>query len=155
MYGLLAGIETDFAEFTDLEANLRMIVRMLFAAGLGGVLGWQREAAGKEAGMRTYMMVSLATAFVMNACLAEGFTNGDLSRVVQGLLTGVGFLGAGAILKLEQDRDIQGLTTAAGIWLTSIIGIAVGMGHLGLATAVTVFAFIILQVLVRFGHGSK
>lgn len=72
-----------------------------------------------------------------------------VSRVVQGLATGIGFLGAGAILKLERERAILGLTTSAGIWMTAAIGVAVGLGGLGLALMSTVMAWIVLAVLGR------
>lgn len=69
-----------------------------------------------------------------------------LSRVIQGIITGIGFLGAGSILKLNEERDIQGLTTAAGIWMTAAIGIAVGLGTLGLALLATILTVIILAL---------
>ena len=72
-----------------------------------------------------------------------------LSRVVQGLATGIGFLGAGAILKVESERRIRGLTTAAGIWLTAALGVAIGMGHLGTAVVGVFFAWIVLAFLIR------
>jgi putative Mg2+ transporter-C (MgtC) family protein len=70
-----------------------------------------------------------------------------LSRVIQGIVTGIGFLGAGSILKLNEERDIQGLTTAAGIWMTAAIGVAVGLGTLGLALLGTILTIIVLAVL--------
>jgi putative Mg2+ transporter-C (MgtC) family protein len=69
-----------------------------------------------------------------------------LSRVIQGIITGIGFLGAGSILKLNEERDIQGLTTAAGIWMTAAIGVAVGLGSLGVAALSTLFTLIILTL---------
>jgi putative Mg2+ transporter-C (MgtC) family protein len=73
-----------------------------------------------------------------------------MSRVVQGILTGIGFLGAGAIIKHKDKEEVQGLTTAAGIWLTTTVGIAVGFGHLALATIATALAFVILQLLAKW-----
>jgi putative Mg2+ transporter-C (MgtC) family protein len=93
----------------------------------------QREKAGKPAGVRTHMLVSLATALVVLACAGMGMQFDAQSRVIQGIVTGIGFIGAGSILKLSEERDIQGLTTAAGLWLTAAIGIACGVGTLGIA----------------------
>ena len=72
-----------------------------------------------------------------------------MSRVIQGLVTGIGFLGAGAILKVESSSQIKGLTTAAGIWMTAALGVAIGLGHLGMAAIATVFAWFVLSVLIR------
>lgn len=141
---------SDFAEFGDWEMLLRMSLRMGVAVILGGILGRQRESAGKDAGMRTYMMVALAGAFVVAAARHEEFDSADMSRVVAGLLTGIGFLGAGSILKLGGQHEVHGLTTAAGLWLTTGIGIAAGLGHLGFATVATVLAFAILALLSHF-----
>jgi putative Mg2+ transporter-C (MgtC) family protein len=69
-----------------------------------------------------------------------------LSRVIQGIVTGIGFIGAGSILKLSEERDIQGLTTAAGVWMTAAIGVAVGLGSLGVAVLSTLFTLIILTL---------
>lgn len=69
-----------------------------------------------------------------------------LSRVIQGIITGIGFIGAGSILKLSEERDIQGLTTAAGVWMTAAIGVSVGLGSLGVAILSTLFTLIILAL---------
>ena len=92
------------------------------------------------------MLVSLGTAVVVLACSGVGMSHDGVSRVVQGIVTGIGFLGAGAILKLDREREIQGLTTAAGIWMTAAIGIAVGLGSLGVALLSTVFTLVILAL---------
>jgi putative Mg2+ transporter-C (MgtC) family protein len=72
-----------------------------------------------------------------------------LSRVIQGLITGIGFLGAGAILKLESSGQIRGLTTAAGIWMTAAIGVTIGVGRLGMATIATALAWLVLAILIK------
>jgi len=141
---------SDFAEFSDWEMLLRMSLRMVAALILGGILGRQPEYVGKDAGLRTYMMVTLTAAFVVAAARQEGFDSADMSRVVAGLLTGIGFLGAGSILKQGSRHEVHGLTTAAGLWLTTGIGIAAGLGHLGLATVATILAFAILSALSHF-----
>lgn len=138
---------SDFAEFGDWEMLLRMSLRMVAAVILGGILGLQREKVGKDAGLRTYMMVTLTAAFVVAASQQEVLGNDGMSRVMAGLLTGIGFLGAGSILKLSRRHEVHGLTTAAGLWLTTGVGMAAGLGHLGLATVATVLAFAILSVL--------
>lgn len=111
----------------------RMLFRLVVAVVLGGLVGMQREHAGKPAGVRTHMLVSLATALVVLACAGMGMQFDAQSRVIQGIVTGIGFIGAGSILKLSEERDIQGLTTAAGLWLTAAIGIACAVGTIGIA----------------------
>src|SRR5687768_18506437 len=128
----------------------QMLIRMVLAMLLGGLVGMQREQAGKPAGVRTHMLVSLGTAVVVLACAGMGMQYDAQSRVIQGIVTGIGFIGAGSILKLNEERDIQGLTTAAGVWMTSAIGVAAGLGALGLAVMSTVLALIVLAFIGRF-----
>jgi putative Mg2+ transporter-C (MgtC) family protein len=116
---------------------------------LGAILGIQREKVGKAAGLRTHMLVSMGASLFILACLESGMSPNELSRVVQGMATGVGFLGGGAILKLPAEREISGLTTAAGIWLTAAVGVTVGMGQLGLAVTGAVLAWFVLAVLFK------
>lgn len=123
-----------------------VVLRVIAAVVLGGIVGMQREKAGKPAGMRTHMLVSLGTAVVVMACAGAGMDMDGLSRVIQGIVTGIGFIGAGTILKLTDQREIQGLTTAAGLWMTAALGIAVGLGALGLAVIGTVMTVIVLAL---------
>lgn len=123
-----------------------VLLRTITAVLLGGIVGIQRERVGKPAGLRTHMMVSLGTAVVVLACIGGGMNMDGLSRVIQGIVTGIGFVGAGAILKLTDQREIQGLTTAAGLWMTAAIGVAVGLGALGLAVIATVLTVIVLAL---------
>ena len=95
------------------------------------------------------MLVAMGTALFVLVASEDGMQHDAMSRVVQGLATGIGFLGAGAILKLENQRTIQGLTTAAGIWITAALGVAIGLGHLGTAAVGVLFAWIVLAILVR------
>lgn len=127
-------------------------IRLLAAALLGAVVGIQREQAGKAAGVRTHMLVSMGSAFFVIAPIESGFSSADLSRIIQGIATGVGFIGGGAILKLRDEREITGLTTAAGIWMTSAIGVAVGLGRLGWALLGVVLAWLVLGVLGQIEH---
>ena len=124
----------------------RVLLRMVVAVVLGGLVGIQREQAGKPAGLRTHMLVSLATAVVVLACAGMGMQYDAQSRVIQGIVTGIGFIGAGSILKLSEEREIQGLTTAAGLWLTAAIGIACGVGTIGIALITAVVTVIVLAL---------
>ena len=124
-----------------------VLLRVIAAALLGAIVGFQRERAGKPAGLRTHMLVSLGTAVVVLACAGAGMGLDGLSRVIQGIVTGIGFVGAGSILKLSEQRDIRGLTTAAGLWMTAALGVAVGLGSLGLALIGTVLTLIVLGLI--------
>jgi len=125
----------------------RVLLRLISATLLGAIVGFEREKAGKPAGLRTHILVCLGTAIVVLACAGSQMDMDGLSRVIQGIVTGIGFIGAGSILKLSEERDIQGLTTAAGLWMTAAIGIACGLGTVGLALIATVLTLIILGVL--------
>jgi putative Mg2+ transporter-C (MgtC) family protein len=133
----------------DANEAVRVVIRLSAALIAGGVIGYQRERAGKAAGLRTHMLVALGTTLFVIAGAEVGMAQDAMSRVVQGLATGIGFLGAGAILKIEDDRSIRGLTTAAGIWLTAALGVAIGLGQLGTAAIGVLFAWIVLATLVR------
>ena len=126
---------------------LRVAVRLLVAAALGGVVGFEREREGKAAGIRTHMLVALGAALLTIACLEAGFRSADMSRVVQGLVTGIGFLGGGAILKAKDEHQIRGLTTAASIWATTGLGVAVALGMLGPALLGVALAWVILRLM--------
>jgi putative Mg2+ transporter-C (MgtC) family protein len=126
----------------------RVVIRLLAAACLGAVAGLQRERMGKPAGLRTHMLVALGAALFVLVPLELGMSNA-VATVIQGVATGIGFIGAGAILKLKEARDIQGLTTAAGIWMTAAVGLAVGLGGLGIAIVASTLMWIILSVLGR------
>jgi putative Mg2+ transporter-C (MgtC) family protein len=131
----------------DLAGAVRMVLRAFTAALLGGVIGWDRARTGKDAGLRTHMLVSLGSALFVMAAVDSGVGPGDVARVVQGMASGVGFLGAGAILKLSDKREIRGLTTAAGIWMTSAAGLSAGLGRYGLAIVTVLLAWLILAVV--------
>ena len=135
------------AGFADTEQLIRYAIRLIAAVVLGSIIGIERERAGKEAGLRTHILVTLGTCSVVLACTGYAMTPEGLSRVVQGIVTGVGFIGAGTILKLNEERDIRGLTTAAGLWMTCGVGVAVGLGELALGLLCSVIAFIVLGVL--------
>ncbi|MDF0729592.1 MgtC/SapB family protein [Pseudomonas entomophila] len=139
-------IQAEFTDITDEREVTQVLVRLLMAALLGAVLGFEREHKGKAAGVRTHMLVSMGAALFV---LAPGMAGADeqaLSRVIQGIVAGIGFLGAGTILK-GNGRDtshVKGLTTAAGLWMTAAIGIAAGMGREATALISTVLALLVL-----------
>jgi putative Mg2+ transporter-C (MgtC) family protein len=133
----------------DATEFARAVIRLLVAALLGAVVGFERERAGKAAGLRTHMLVALGAALLMLAAAESGMTPSDLSRIIQGVITGIGFLGAGSILKSEEQREIRGLTTAAGIWLTAGVGVAAGLGRWGTAAVAVAASWIILGLLTR------
>lgn len=121
-----------------------MVLRMFLAALLGGLIGWEREQHGREAGVRTYAAVSLGAAvFGLISSHVDGAS--DPTRIAANVVTGVGFLGAGVILR-EQGR-IAGLTTAASLWATASVGLAVayGMYVLGILTAAVIFGLLALH----------
>jgi len=128
----------------------RGVIRVIVAALLGALLGWERERAGKSAGLRTHMLVALGAALFVLFPAEAGMAIGDLSRVIQGVATGIGFIGAGTILKRAESEQVEGLTTAASIWLTGAIGMAVGAGQLWLSALCAVTAWVILYGLARF-----
>ncbi|MBI3836432.1 MAG: MgtC/SapB family protein [Planctomycetia bacterium] len=129
---------------------LRVTFRLLLAALVGALPGFQREHMGVAAGLRTHMLVSLGAAIFMLAALESDATSADTSRVIQGLATGIGFVGAGAILKSAQDHEIRGLTTASSIWLTAGLGTAAGMGRIWLPLLGSVLALFVLSFLRKF-----
>ena len=145
-----ATVREEFTDIGDGAAIVRIVVRLLVAVALGGVIGYERESIGAAAGLRTHMLVSLGAALFVLIPLQAGMRFEDLSRVLQGITAGIGFLGAGAILKQTDRNDVRGLTTAASIWLTAALGVAAGMGREATALLSTVFALVILAILRRW-----
>ena len=123
-----------------------VLIRVIAATLFGAIVGLQRERARKPAGLRTHMLVCLGTAVIVLAGSGAGMSTDGLSRIIQGIVTGIGFVGAGSILKLSQEREIRGLTTAAGLWMTAAIGVACGVGALGLAIIATIFSVMVLAL---------
>lgn len=135
------------AGLLDWPEVIRLSFRLVVATVLGAVIGYEREAAGKDAGLRTHMLVASGAALLVLAVQGAGMAVADQSRVIQGVITGVGFLGAGAILKVDDARTVHGLTTAAGIWLTAAMGVAMGLGQLALALLATALGWVVLAGL--------
>jgi putative Mg2+ transporter-C (MgtC) family protein len=142
-------VQQEFSDLGDAEDITRLCIRLLVAVVLGGLLGYERESVGASAGLRTHMLVSLGSALFVLIPLQAGMQITDLSRVLQGVTAGIGFLGAGAILKLTDENQIKGLTTAASVWLTAAVGIAAGMGREATAVLSALFAIAILSLLRR------
>ena len=131
-----------------LNENIAPYFQILFAMLLGIVIGLERRYAGKMAGMRTYALVSAGTCFLVLIPILTSASTSDPLRFVTGILTGIGFLGAGIIM--HKDAQLTGLTTAAGVWITTAIGIAVGMGLFTLAVFVTILTVFIFSVVGKF-----
>ncbi|WP_431266170.1 MgtC/SapB family protein [Roseateles chitinivorans] len=140
-------VRSEFSDVPDVAQITRIAVRLLLAAVLGGILGYEREHHGKAAGIRTHMLVSLGAALFVLVPQQGGMALADMSRVLQGVIAGIGFLGAGAILKLKDEEQVHGLTTAASIWMTAAIGIACGLGREATAVFSMLLALLILAVL--------
>lgn len=133
----------------DLGQLIRISTRLLVALVVGGLVGLQRELTHKPAGLRTHMLLALGTALILITAEEAGMSKSDLSRVVQGLVTGIGFLGGGAILKLAEEHEIHGLTSAAGLWLTAAAAAAAGLGRLGLAIVGVCLGLLVLAAFVK------
>lgn len=127
-----------------------LTIRLTLALLVGGVIGWNRQAAGKPAGLRTHMLVSLGAALFVLIPLMASTSSDTISRAIQGVATGVGFLGAGEILHQSRDKsgkpNVKGLTSAATIWLTAALGIIAGCGFWQLSLLSTLMAIFILSV---------
>ena len=141
----------EFSDVPDPAQATRIVMRLCLAALLGGLLGWEREAIGKAAGVRTHMLVCMGSAMFVMVALQTGAQANEASRVMQGVIAGVGFLGAGTILKENTSAQglpqVKGLTTAAGIWLTAAIGVAAGMGEEATAVLSALLAYGILRLV--------
>ena len=106
--------------------TLDIALRLSAASVVGVVLGLNRDLHGKPTGVRTLALVSIAAALIV---IAVGRGEGDVSRVMQGIVTGIGFLGAGVIIRSEHGKHVHNLTTAACVWLTACVGMACGVGE--------------------------
>ena len=146
---VLNTVAHELADLPDLAQATRIVFKLLLAAILGGLLGFEREASGKAAGLRTHMLVAMGAAMFLAIAQLLGITAVESGRVMQGVIAGVGFLGAGAILKSSKNgkEDVKGLTTAAGIWFTAAIGVAVGVGEESAAIICTAVALVVLLVV--------
>jgi putative Mg2+ transporter-C (MgtC) family protein len=143
---IAATLAHEFSDIPDVEELTRVVVRMVLAAFLGGLVGLERELARRPAGLRTHMLVAVGSALFVLVPSQAGMDLEGLSRVVQGLLAGVGFLCAGSILKGKSGDDVHGLTTAASLWMTAAIGMAAGLGRESTAALSTLLLLGILAL---------
>ncbi len=146
---VLQTIGHEFSDIPDAEQATRVALRLTVAVLLGAAIGYERERRDSAAGLRTHMLVALGAALFVLVPEQAGMPQADMSRVLQGVIAGVGFLGAGAVLKMSRNAEVRGLTTAAGIWATAAIGVTVGLGREATALMATVMVVLILSVLYR------
>lgn len=126
------------------QLHASMLWRLFAATVLGAAVGYERERAGKPAGIRTHGMVSLGSALFTVVSLYGFPSTSDPARVAAQIVTGIGFLGAGAIL--HQRRNVQGLTTAASLWVVAAVGLAVGVGMVLMSAATVVLVIALLRL---------
>jgi putative Mg2+ transporter-C (MgtC) family protein len=142
-------VRREFSDIADVDEATVIVLRLIIAIALGAVIGYEREMRGKDAGLRTHMLVSLGAAIFIIVASTGEMATADISRVMQGIIAGIGFLGAGAILKQEKGQEVRGLTTAASIWVAAAVGIAAGYGREATAVASTLAALFVLAVIAK------
>ena len=147
--------EQPIFQWPSVHVLLLSLSRLGLATALGALLGYQRERVHSTAGLRTHILVCLGAAFFVLASVEAGQTSADISRVIQGIVTGVGFLGAGTILKVGDRLEVHGLTTAASIWLTAGIGVGAGLGHLWLPALGAAIGWLILGPVGNIEKGRS
>lgn len=145
---IAAALAAEF-DLPDVGTLTVIVVRLATAAVLGGLLGLERERKRRAAGFRTHILVSIGSALFVMAPLMAGVDTADVTRVMQGIVSGIGFLGAGAIIKMDRGNRVEGMTTAAGIWMTSAIGMSAGMGMEIVALVATLVALLVLSVIPK------
>ncbi|RLJ02051.1 MAG: MgtC/SapB family protein [Candidatus Aenigmatarchaeota archaeon] len=119
--------------------QLEIVVKLILAVALGGLIGIEREKSHKPAGIRTHMLVALGACLFTISSMNLGM---DSARIAAGIVTGIGFIGAGTII--SSGKNIKGITTAASLWTTSAVGLLVGIGEYFISTIATLFILIIL-----------
>jgi putative Mg2+ transporter-C (MgtC) family protein len=140
------------AGLTNDDQLLRVCFRLFAAILLGGLIGLQRVNAKKPAGLRTHILVCLGTTGILLSCSSKALSPEGVSRVIQGIVTGIGFIGAGSILKLSEEHLIHGLTVSVRIWTTAAVGIAIGLGQIGIALITAVLTILVLAVLAALNR---
>ncbi len=136
-----------------MNLDVVFLVRIVIAAACGAAVGWEREWRHKPAGLRTYMLVAMGSAaftvaalrYALHPAADVGDVALDPTRVIQGIVGGIGFLGAGAIL--HSGGSVEGLTTAAGVWVMGAIGVACGLGYYDIAITTTLLSVFIVGVM--------
>ena len=144
---ILGGVIVLGVEIRGNPQEIDPVIRLVVAAALGGLIGVERQLGGHWAGLRTHMMVGLGAAIFAVAGSRVG-PSGDATRVIQGIAAGIGFLGAGTILKLSDRMEVMGLTTASSIWLAAAVGTSAGLALYTVAIAATVLSLVVLAALL-------
>lgn len=145
--------DTFFSAINSVEVNtISSAFKLCLSLLLGSLVGMERKNKGQIAGIRTFALISMGAtlAMILSIYVPQeylGLKNGDPGRIAAQVITGIGFLGAGAIIQMK--GSVRGLTTAAGIWMIATIGMAVGVGMYGIAILATLLIF---AVLVAFEH---
>lgn len=152
MQAIWAMIQEEFSDLSTVEAA-RVVLRLLIAGLLGGILGFERERSGKSAGIRTHVLVCMGTALFVTVPSVAQWDEDAISRILQGVVTGIGFIGAGTIIKHSHERRIQGLTTSAGIWFTCAVGVAAGLGREASAILGALLGALILALIPHLRRG--
>lgn len=142
-------------DFPPMQLDLNILMRLGIALILSGILGWERESTGKAAGVRTHMLVGMGASlfvvlgelFVLHFREYDVHMRFDPLRIIEAVVTGISFLGAGTIFVARDEGRVKGLTTAASIWVTAAVGMLVGLERYFLAAASTVLVFLVLHVL--------
>jgi len=129
-----------------MSPEIEAVLRLLLAAALGAMIGFQRERAHKPAGLRTHILICLGSALFTVVSVLGFAGNVDPARVAAGVVTGIGFIGAGVILRGARGDRVVGITTAASIWVTAAIGIAAGVGMYLIAVVVTLITVLVLFI---------
>jgi putative Mg2+ transporter-C (MgtC) family protein len=146
---IVSTLATEFSDLTDPAALTQVITRIVLATALAALVGYERERRGSSAGLRTHMMLGLGVSLLVVASEQSGMDRESVSRVIQGVFAGIGFLGAGAIIKQDAADQVRGLTTAATLWATAAIATVAGLGREGTAIIATLLALVILSWLLR------
>jgi len=123
-----------------------VFLRLGAAVLSGALIGFDREIRDKPAGLRTLTLVSLGSAVFTLTALDSGIGVDSTSRVVQGIITGIGFLGAGTIIRGKTEESVRGLTTAASVWLSAAIGVACGLAYWSLVLIASLFGLLVLAL---------
>ncbi|MBW2965377.1 MgtC/SapB family protein, partial [Candidatus Woesearchaeota archaeon] len=126
-----------------MDPHIYTLLKILLALVLGGIIGYERERFGHFAGIRTHILVCLTSAFLVSGFM-NVFALDSVARVAAAIMTGIGFIGAGSILR--HGKDVQGLTTAASVWAVAGLGIIIGIGMIWEAVVVTLLAVIVLEM---------
>ena len=126
-----------------MDPNIYTLLKILLAVVLGGIIGYERERGGHYAGIRTHILVCLTSAFLISIFILY-FEIDSVARVAAAMMTGIGFIGAGAIL--SQGMKVKGLTTAASVWVAAGLGMIIAVGAIWEAIVVTLIAVIVLEI---------